>query len=182
MPQCGRGDPRKIHRDQEGQYDRLGVAGLLDHYEAGTSDDGEDENDGDSYGEDDNDDDSDGDVFETTDLISLNFFMRYLVLNLPFQDILLEVRLSIDDGEQDVLLSVEQRANAEYAKNVVDELLQQYPWPENTMEVDVVDGEQQFILLSVNTTERGVGPILHQSLEREYPEEDLEEDVSGNDN
>ena len=68
MLQCGRGDAREIQRDQEGQCKRLGVAGLLDHYEAGTSDDdiddddGSDVEDGVSDVENDNNDVEDGDI------------------------------------------------------------------------------------------------------------------------
>ena len=72
-----------------------------------------------------------------------------------------EVRLSIDDGEPIVLFRVEQ--NAEEFENVVDELLHQYLWSENTMEVDA-----NF-------------KSLHQSLELEDLEEDLEEDVRDDD-
>ena len=117
MLQCGRGDPREIQRDQEGQCERLGVAGLYDHYEAGTSDDDSD-----------GDDDRDGDGMEMLSGNSLNSLLGLLRGHQFRNSIDYEViggelngGVSIGDGDQFVgsLLSAE---NAERVGSFYDTL------------------------------------------------------------
>ena len=193
MLQCGRGDRREIQRDQEGQCERLGVASLFDHYETDKSDDDSesdnDDGDGDreneeNYDEDngnseddddddedngdseDDDDDDDGDVMDALSQSWLGFVLRSWVLQPS-----LELRTSIDDGEEVVLFSAEQNADEEYVAKVVGDILQQYPCTENTIQVEIDNGEQQSILLSVKTVEY-VEDVL-----RQFRERDLEEDL-----